>query len=383
MTRKLRVLFSSRDPGGVGHILILLQAFRKDGRFDVYLAASGAALSMLRQTGELPRPFILADGRDHLEVGEDPTPLTDAARRLLDEVRPDAVFACLSSFGVGIDEALLAACKVPSFAMQDFWGDVNLGLGVPARLYFVLDDYALKLTKERWGVEAVAVGSPKHARYNALDVAALRHTARKSLGVNGDDKVVGFFGQSPDIPGHESAYQDLVRAMGELVPRPLLLLREHPKFVVLGRDHISLANRVGLKVADVTNDRDLEAWLAACDVVTTPFSACGLDHAYLSAYSQKPIGSVLYLMTNDEIRAFSQDVSGMKQFPIVERGLGKVAGAPEEVSLWLRDALYGESVTAYFEASKSLRTGEDPSRIIVETVGQRLSIPTPVLGSAS
>lgn len=373
MSRKARILFSARDPGAVGHVIALLEAFRQDGRFEVDLAASSPALDMLREAGELPRPFALLDGRDYLEADEDPAPLLEAASQFLKNTQPDAVFVSLSSFGVGIDEALLATARVPTFAMQDFWGDVNLGLGVPAGLYFVLDEYAVELSQKRWGVHAVAVGSPKHSRYADLDVVALRRATRRSLGVDDEEKVVGFFGQSPTIPGHESAFQDLVKAMAALRPQPVFLLREHPKFPALQEEHISVAKELGLKVASATNERATEAWLAACDVVVTPFSLCGLDHAYLTAYSQEPIGSALYLMTNDEIRSFAQRVCGMKQFPIVKQGMGQVVETPDAVHPTLESTLSNEYVNIYFGASKLLQRG-DSFQIIVGVVSQELSI---------
>ena len=374
MSRKPRILFSSRDPGGAGHISILLQAFRKDGRFEVDLVASGVALAMFQKLGESPRAFAFQDGRDHLQVGEVPTPLMDAARRLLEEARPDAVFTCLSTLGVGIDEALVAACQVPSFVMQDFWGDVNLGLGVPAGLYFVLDDYAARLTRERWGVDTVAVGSSKHSSYTALDVMALRHRARRSIAVSDDEKVIGYFGQSPDLPGQEAAFQDLVKAMGELKPQPLCLLREHPKFLDSRKEHVSLAHDAGLMVADVTGEPDVEGWLAACDVVTTHFSACALDHAYLSAYATRPIGTVLYLLSNQEIQEFAAEACGFPVFPTVDQGLGTVVKDTESIVPLLTSALREPERAAYFGASKGLQQWSNPCQAIVDTVFKTLSM---------
>ncbi|MGB0383236.1 MAG: hypothetical protein ACPGWR_00305 [Ardenticatenaceae bacterium] len=377
MSRKPKILFSARDPGAVGHVVALLEAFSQDGRFDVDLAASGTALNLLKQAGKLPYAFRLVDGRDHVQDNDDPTHLLEATARLLVKSQPDAVFVSLSSFGIGIDEALLATAQVPTFAMQDFWGDVNLGLGVPAELYFVLDEYAVRLSQERWGVNAIAVGSPKHARYADFDVVALRDATRRSLGVGNEEKIVGFFGQSPMIPGHELAFQDLVKATAALNPRPLFLLREHPKFLAefydLHKRHLWEAKKLGLKVVDATAEPNPEAWLASCDVVVTPFSLCGLDHAYLSAYSQKPIGSVLYLLTNHALRAFAEQVCGMKQFPIVEQGVGTAVEMPNKLSTSVENALRRESAFAYFEASKSLQKG-NPIKKIVAVVEQTLVV---------
>lgn len=371
MSSKVRVLYSARDPGGVGHLLALVEAFRRDPRFELILAASGAALAMLRQAGEAPHAFSLSGEREHLEPGEDPERLLDAATELLAVSRPDAVLVCLSSGGVGIDEALLATAQVPTFAMQDFWGDVNLAMGVPAGVYFVLDEDAVRLTQQRWGVRAVAVGSPKHARYRRLDIVGLRQAARHALGVETDEQVVGFFGQSPAIPGHEAIVHLLIRAVAGLRPRPRLLLREHPKVSTHAATHRVLAERLGLGVSDVTGDGGLERWLAACDLVTTPFSSCGLDHAYLSAYSPEPLGSALYLLCDPKLRAFMRQFSGLERFPIVERGMGQVVGDPTALRPALEEGLSRRQALVYTAACKTLPQ-DDPSQKIVDFVTQTL-----------
>jgi len=363
MSRQANILFSSRDPGGVGHIVSLLDAFRQDPRFEVSLVASDPALSLLRQAGEFPRMFVFANCSDHIEVGEDPTRLLEAAGRLLAEVRPDAVFVSLSSFGVGIDEALLAATHVPRFAMQDFWGDVNLGLGVPADIYFVIDDFAACITRERWGVTALPVGSPKHDRYRSLDIDRLRNETRSSLGVGANRAVIGFFGQSSDIPGHEAAFEDLAQAASVMVDRPLFLLRDHAKFPA---DRIDKLIQLGLAAVDVTSKSTVETWLAACDVAVTCFSSAALDHAFLSAYSRNPIGTALYLLSNPEIQAFVAEVCGFPAFPTVEQGLGKVAKDPGSVAPLLESALWETERRAYHAASKRLSKALSLNRILDE-----------------
>ena len=373
---KTRVLFSCRDPGGAGHILALYRAFRENGQFDVDLAASGIALAMLRKEGEVPCIFECADGRDHLQLGEDATPLLDAARQLLAESRPHAVFVALSSFGIGIDEALLATCQVPSFAMQDFWGDVNLGLNRAAGLYFVLDDEADDLTRERWAVPTVPVGSPKHARYASIDVLALRHACRELLGISEDRRVIGFLNESLEIPGQEAAFRSMVDSSAQIKQGPLFVFREHPKFVMAREAHLSYMRSAGLEVVDATDKWNAEMVLAACDVITTTFSSCGLDHAYLSAYSRAPIGSVVYLMVNKAIRSYFHRTTGLWRFPIVNKGMGRVIEKPGDIVAGLSNALSYESKVAYFEACASLKT-DDPCRSIIDRVAQCLSVGRP------
>ena len=361
------MLISARDPGAAGSVGPLARAFRADGRLEVEIAASGRALEMLRAGGESPTAFAFGGGRDCVPHGADPGPLIAEATRLIGRVRPDAVLVSLSTFGAGLDEALLATAEVPTFAMQDFWGDANLSLGVGAGLYFALDEFAVGLTKKRWGLDALSVGSPKHVEYAQLDVLKLRQKARGDLGAGGDTAVVGYFGQSPDVPGVESAFRDLVEAAGSLDPAPLLLMREHPKFPDARERHAAFARDRGLAVADVTGEPSAEPWLAACDVVTTSLSLCGLDHAYLSAYGPRPIGVAVYLMTNAEIRDHAQRTCGIPRLPIADQGLGLVATGPEQLVAQLERGLSLDERRAYFAASKRLGK-TDPCEAVVSAV---------------
>ena len=354
MSTRRRVLISARDPGAAGSVGPLAAAFRSEGGLDVDIAASGEALRLLRARGESPIAFTFDDGRDCVEDGEDPGRLLAEARGLIERTRPDAVLVSLSTFGVGLDEALLAVAQVPTFAMQDFWGDANLGLGVAAGLYFALDEYAAHLTKDRWDLEALPVGSPKHMSYADLDIVKTRDEARRTLGSDLDERIVGYFGQSPAIPGVEAAFRDLVDAVEKLEPRPTVLLREHPKSEDVREQHAALLQGRGLTVADVTGISFAESWLVACDVVTTTLSLCGLDHAYLSAYSPQPIGSVLYLMTNEEIRAYARQSCGLPHLPTVNQGLGFVATEPARLAEQLEREL---ALATRLEPQKKPRRG--------------------------
>lgn len=355
-------------------MLELCRAIRRDGRFQLRLVASGQAHIMHSEAGEGSLNFTLDDGRDHIEVDENPAELLDGAKKVLADLEPDIVITSLSSFGSGIDEALLATCQVPSFALQDFWGDVNLTLGTPAELYFVRDEWAAKISKELWGVDSYSVGSPKHWGYAGQDVVAMRNAARASLDVKDPQPLIGFFGQSPAMPGHEETYHDLIQAAAALDAKPTLLIRAHPKFQESREKYISQAEGAGLAVIDVTGRNPGEPWLAACDVVTTPFSTSALDHAHLSANSPCPIGSVIYVLTNEDIRSTFLSSNGFTEFPTVTQGIGVVATQPGDLASLLQHGLSDQGAQKYFQASKSLLQEEDPCRLIIEKISERILV---------
>src|SRR6266567_2209598 len=84
-----------------------------------------------------------------------------------------------------------------------------------------------------------------------LSATRLRAATRDRIGVGSDQPVLGFFGQPPDIPGHETAFEHLVSALTRKPLTPLVLLREHPKSPPdLRARHTSALERAGANVHD-------------------------------------------------------------------------------------------------------------------------------------
>ena len=365
--RLVRVLLSARDPGGAAQVRAVAPALRADPRAAVSVTASGPAFDILKAAGQNPERFVLPDGSVHQEAGVDPAPLLGAAQALLDRADPDALVVGISSLGVGVDEALLArAGGRPTFALQDYPGDANAIAGAYAGRYFVRDEAAARLTRARFGAEAVPVGSLRHQAYARLDVPALRASTRAQLGA-GDHPVVGFFGQPPDIPGHEAAFGHLVEALAARRAKPLLVLREHPKSRDRRAAHLDALRAAGVRVHDATDAGAVERWLAACDVVTTCFSHCAMDSAFLSAHSPEPLGSVLFLLTTSGAREFMRAYTGMPLPDGVEQGLGLVAESSADVGRLLERALTRDEQRAFHAASLRLPRAARLD-LIVETV---------------
>ena len=352
--RAVRVLVSARDPGGAAQMRALCPALRADTSLDVTVAASGPAFDLLDEAGERPRRFAPVGGVDHVPVGGDPAPLLDAARDLIRDTDPDVLLVGISSLGVGLDEALLAcAAGRPTFALQDYPGDASAIDRAYAGTYFVRDEAAARLTRERFGAATVAVGSLRHAAYAGLDVARLRAQTRERIGAAVGRPVLGFFAQPAEIPGHEAAFTHLANALARWPARPLVLLREHPKFPDHRERHAALLRANGIAVHDAAGG-DVEPWLTACDVVATGFSHCSIDYAFLGAWSREPLGSVLFLLTTDEIRRFMRDYTGMARPDGADAGLGLIAERPEDVEPLLVRALTPEERARFHDASRRL-----------------------------
>jgi hypothetical protein len=351
----VRVLLSARDPGGATMARAVAPALRAAGGLDVSVAASDPAWETLTAAGEHPHRFALADGSAHVPAGGDPAALLEHAGTLLAQVDPDVIVVTISSLGVGIDEALLARPGGrATFALQDYPGDANAIGGAHAGTYFVRDESAARLTRRRWCVAAIPVGSLRHAPYAALDVARLRAETRARIGAVVGRPVLGFFAQPPEVPGQEAAFADLTHALTRLGPRPLVVLREHPKHPQAAAARAAALRAAGVEVHDATADGSAEPWLAACDVVTTCFSHCSMDYAFLSARSSEPLGSVLFLLTSEDTRRFMIGYTGADRPDGVDAGLGRVAERPDDVSVLLERVLAPEERAAFHTASVRL-----------------------------
>jgi hypothetical protein len=353
----IKVLASARDPGSAGHIQAVVEALAADDRFQVEILAASPAFEALRGGPVRTHRFQLPDGSDYQPSEAEHAPLLGAARRWLRRIAPDVVLTSMSSFGVSVDEALQACAAVPTFSLQDFWGDVNLGLGRPAETCLVMDEFAAELTRRRWNLCAVPVGAPKYARYRRLDVAQLRSRFRSRVGDAGR-LLIGWLGQSPLVPGHEASFRSMLRLRESLPDGATLVLREHPKFPELCEVHALAASRAGFHVFDASADPEVEGCLAACDLLLTPFSLTALDHAYLTANSPRPLGTVVFVLTSPELRQFVHAQCGFLLFPTLRAGIGRAVLDPETLLPTCLQQLSAAGRQEYFDRCRRLPSAE-------------------------
>lgn len=330
------MLLSARDTGSVGHIQAVLDEAAHHSWLDVIVYADGPALKQLEKKYRSVGRFRLS--ATHAPSFEYSKRMISEARRIIEIEKPDAVLVGVSHCNeAGLDEAFLAAAfDRPRFAIQDFWGDVNLTLGTGAEMYFALDEVAVRLTASRHGKAAIVCGSPKHHRYGSLDVGALRFAARNKLGIHSDRTIIGYFGQSlAHLPGYGSLLRSFSRTVAEIGSDVYLIYRPHPR-----ETHSEITRTLacfsegGIQAALVKQDVT-EDWLAASDVVVSCFSSCAYDTAFLNRFSSTPINSAIYLLFDKSVAEYFRSVTGLDVPPPAELGL--VAAVLDE--RFLDDAL--------------------------------------------
>jgi hypothetical protein len=319
MKKKIKILMSARDPGAINNIIALFRMMSQDNVFSPLIVASGAASAKLNRLGMDHIVFCLDDGTDHITEARNSSSLIVKAANLLDQTRPDMVLASISSLGAGIDEALIHQARVPVFALQDFWGDVNMRLGKTANLYFVLDQYAADLSYERWGVLSQITGMPKYKAYESFVFQDFKKKTRDLLKVLPDEKLIGWFGQPKDVPGYSKNMNTFLSACARLPKNYTVVIKPHPKSKLKDIPSSGQAGDFKPSLKLFPDGLPAEDLLVACDLVVTSFSLCGLDHAVMSSYCQVPLGNVMYLMSNSEIRDFAIESCGMDRLPTVEK----------------------------------------------------------------
>jgi hypothetical protein len=240
----------------------------------------------------------------------------------------------LSGPDSGIDEALVAVSsgKVPTVALQDFWGDLNRGFGAVADVFVVLDQMARRLTLAR-GVDGVEpCGSVKYTRYTALDIPALRRQGRQALLAGDATRLVGLYGQPLwHWPGYTDMLLRFVDSLSRHWPGAVLAYRPHPAERDSRWPEIETrAVGSGLVVKSATS-LSIEASLAAADLVVSSFSSVGQDALMLSRASPEPLGAVLYLLHDKAVWQAYRDYTALDGLPPAEAGLARQALENEQL----------------------------------------------------
>lgn len=318
-----KILLSARDPGAALNIYAIYMVLKETGFFQTYFVASRPAFDIVKNYGFVPEPvFFYGKENDSFNVNDDLQPLLNKADELLNKFSPDIVITGLSSFGSGIDEALILRSKVKTILYQDFWGDINSSLGKLPDLIFCLDEFAAGLTKKNHRTDCEVIGYPKTDLFKELDIKKLRNDTRKYILGDQDAKIVTWFGQSPKIPGHDTALSSLIDSLSFFDKNIVFMLKGHPKFKTDVHSIVRYAMGKCLNIVDITRYNDPVPWLVCSDIIVSAFSSCGIDHAYLSLVSYDPIGSCVYLQNNYDIRKSSFNMTGLNRIPLAVKGIG-------------------------------------------------------------
>ena len=323
--------------GAAAHICEIAKEAAGRDRIETALLASPPGLQIFREAGLPVQRFR----GEPVESASDPgaNRVLAEARAWLEKIRPDAIVVGTSGPELGVDEALVACARTPhTYAFQDYSGWIVRGFGQPANTYFVLDRSAAKLTARRHPGAVVVAGSAKHATYGRLDPDKLRESARKQLG--GTGPVLGFYGQPAwFLSGYPRMLERLASAIAAVRPDATVFYRPHPKESAEQRRRgLRRFQEAGL---GARHDpwAEVERSLCAVDVVATGFSSCGADQIYLQRRAKRPLGAVVYLMFEPDLRRHHHLDTNVEVPDAAGQGLALIAESGNEVEDCLRRAL--------------------------------------------
>jgi hypothetical protein len=369
----LRLLVTARDAGATFNLIEIARAALRDGDFSLSIHAQSPALEYLREAGldaidvALPPASDAGDGAARA--------LLEYARAVQLSVQPDALLAGLSTPGDGgIDEAALATAVAPSFVMQDFWGEANGFFGRLADCYLGLDEHAVRLTRQRHGVDGAVVGSPRHAAYATLDVEELRARSRTELGLAEGVDVFGLFGQALHrLPGYQMTVEAWAAALRRL-PGPLAAVyRPHPRETDAdAAATLALVRGSGLECR-LVRQRTVEETLAACDVVCSAFSLCSYDAAYLNRLATRPLITPVTLLFDQQVRDYCGEHIHFEDFPYLQGRLALSVRRVEELGERLQSARHGHLPESVWRAARGIPDPSGATARALEVIRRRVS----------
>jgi hypothetical protein len=365
----IRLLLSARDPGAAAHIREVAAAALADPRFEVSLIAASPALERLRESGFAVREF---SGEPVSEASDPRTEqLLREARAWQEEIQPDALIVGTSGPGLGVDEALIAmATTSHHYMIQDYPGYVVPGFGRFANCYFAIDEAAAALTVGRGPARLVVAGLPKYVAYDRLDPVTLRSVGRSRLGWEG--LTITFYGQPLwDLPGYAVTIQHLAKAIAGSLSSGLTVYRPHPKETTEQRAYSAqLFQREGVN-AILDPAPNIEISLCSADIVCTCFSTCGEDQIHLQRVAARPLGVVIYLLVEDDLRQQHISDSAREAPPRTEEGMALLATRCEDIKPLLCKAVDPVVRERLWRAAQEeLPSPELAVRTILDTVKQ-------------
>jgi hypothetical protein len=328
----MRILCSARDIGSYKQLDSFIDLIFKKKNIDFIILAQEPAYSYARRNAKYKKKYLFKIFSKDLK--------NKSLEIFFDNFLPNFVLTGLSSFSLGIDEILRKIAnkkKIPSGAIQDYWGYLGITKNVKLPDYFfVIDETAKKLTLSRLpkncSSKIIVTGSPKHFLYK-------KNIKNWKIRYN-EKKTVHLFLQLLSIPGILQNYISILNALSSFDNKCKIFIHKHPSD--LSRDCYKIAEKKKIKYY-ISRNSLLETDIFNADLVITFFSTVGLDHNYMYSISKKPIGELIYVNIGNKIRHYINKIVGV---PYVPGGIKKYG-----ITIYNKKKLY-ENIKKFMEGKK-------------------------------
>ena len=376
----MKLLVSARDPSAALSILEIIKQGKYFQQITFTVYAMEPALKIFQdfniQVNKVNcKPTSSSNSENSIQ-------LKMQAKSILEKNTPDALLVGLSGPDAGIDEALLLEAKknrLPTYAIQDFWGDVNLTFGQPADTYFVIDNSAREMTKNRVNSQAIVVGSLKHSNFAAINVKKLRSKFLEESSYKASRHIITFCGQPL---WHLDSYQETIDKLAEVVSDmtkdAVLIYSPHPKET---RNEASsalniLKNHHGNSILNKSFSNEL--LFARSDLVCSCCSLACFDQIMTNRLSPSPLGIAAFLFLNEKIlnwyRSFTKHDDPMPGMESVSDIVFKL----ESLRSIIKYSTCSEYKTKRWEQiMENVPTPQDASKLVVRYIMSDLQIKIP------
>jgi hypothetical protein len=343
--KRIQLLLSAHDPAAADAITRVVEVANCDKRFKCKVIAHGPAVEIFRkanvsvQSIDAPRvQSSIEDNTKHLLM---------LASNLIDEYNPDVIITGLSGPDAGIDEALAAVGKgrVPVFALQDFWGDVNPVFDVSADYFLVADSFAANITKQKINAEVIEVGMP---RYSKLSDLPERELCRNQLGFK--DKSISFIWFGQPLWKQVSYEQTLVLLADVLTTIKddiNFMYRPHPRE---NYEEIQKAQNIFNDIlidTSIHEEMDNRYLFVSGDIVASAYSMIAMDIIQFQRQHSCRLASPMYFFGDNILMKNYYDYTGLDCLPLVEQGLVYLGVGAKEMQEGIRTVVQQNYIDDY------------------------------------
>ena len=374
MLNKIRLLVTARDPASANDLTHILPYLTNHEQLIVKVIAQEPAHSILLSRKTDSDTFAI----DLIESIENTSHehIENYLREVFLTFQPDCLLTGISGPDYGIDEISLSICSrysgAKSFSIQSYWGDLNKSCGVLADTIFVLDEFASKLTTQRYAnCKTVITGPLQSIRYDNIDIKAERAAFRSEFGVEDDSPIIALFGQPLFKYEWYRATLDLfIKAVSKSTPHVRIIYKPHPKETDESIDWISEKLSVSVVECSVVSDIDTLSLLAGTDVTVSLFSTVGYDLQNLLSRSDVAFSVPMYLLFHEDCNKWFHEYCMLQKIPMTENGLSIIVECGEELESELQRALTDETKRQCFTAvlSHFPCSSIDATSIVIETL---------------
>ncbi len=377
MIFKRTILFTSRDTGAAFQLLPVVKYLQGNDSCKIHVVASPPALGIFQNERI---PVIQFRGEIESEIDQNDHPfsskdlyiqsLMEQAGGIYNELKPDVLITGQSAMGYGVDEIFMYLAKtgnkkIPTYTFLDFWGGGNAIGGAFADELFVVDEQAKELSNFVKKDNIHVVGSPRHQTKPNIDFARERDKYRSKNGIDGSCILVSFFAQTYKIEGYYENYTALVDVISAIKDFKLeFKIKVHPKGIGHVEELLAHAKKRGLSPEVLSCPKDNLNLHLASDVIFLCTSMTGMDHAYLSSYSNIPIGFIVYLSIGETIKRYKLRNYGFENNPLIENGIGYIAQSKESIKGFIECAGNNNLEKKYHLATQKLSRTNAVEKIV-------------------